>query len=754
MSDNKTQFEQFLENLGAFESGIDTTNSYGPNDLDWLMVFDPTKGNVDRSSVDVNNPDDLAMLQYHVHNTLGFLGKYQFGEPLLIDLGYYTPGPNGFYGSTATNEWQGTFTGKNGVYSKEDFMSEVQEIALREAFAMNMDIINKRLDQAGHSIDDFLGQQFTYTRGGVEYTAEVSISGILASAHLQGPGGVANLLLNNSASSDEYGTNILFYMDQFGGYDTPFGTAGDDILSGSEYGETFSGETGDNIYTTGGGDDLIEISINPNGTDTITDFEVADDVLSLAAIPDANFNNLTIVNNADGNAEIQLANQQRVVLEGVDANELNASHFVQGPIKMSWNANTGDTVIENFNLKHDIVDLNYAFSNDNLAIYEENGSSVIEVIGNNQRLILDGISLDQLDSFNFIKAPIGFADAFFSDGADNTPPPQDDTPDDPVVTPPSDDNVITNPDGVYAFTWSWGANAVVSDFDITTDVIDLQGFWTSYDAFNIVETDAGIVIDMSDLNNQTITINDVSLDAFSSANIVGVTGDYSDALRVDVAPDPAPEPDPQPAPEDPNPQPDPEPVPDPVSDSDIYSYTWAWGSQDRINDFDVNTDVVNLQSFWTSYDSFEIYNDTHGNVVIDLGELNNQSITIEGVTADELSASNISGVVGNFADAVDASVPEPPQDNDEPNTQPPANDNDGGDVFSFTWNWGAESVIQDFDVANDAVDLKSFWTSRDQVPVYTNTDGNAVIDLSDQNNQTIVIEGVAAEELSNDNILF
>lgn len=27
--------------------------------------------------------------QYQVENSLGFMGKYQFGEPLLIDLGYY-----------------------------------------------------------------------------------------------------------------------------------------------------------------------------------------------------------------------------------------------------------------------------------------------------------------------------------------------------------------------------------------------------------------------------------------------------------------------------------------------------------------------------------------------------------------------------------------------------------------------------------------------------------------------------------------
>ena len=70
-----TSFSQFLEALGAFESGINPTQQYGAYDLDWLNVFDPDKGAVDRSSVDLTSSEDLSSLQYHVHNTLGFLGK-------------------------------------------------------------------------------------------------------------------------------------------------------------------------------------------------------------------------------------------------------------------------------------------------------------------------------------------------------------------------------------------------------------------------------------------------------------------------------------------------------------------------------------------------------------------------------------------------------------------------------------------------------------------------------------------------------
>ncbi|KYC42293.1 hypothetical protein WA1_20170 [Scytonema hofmannii PCC 7110] len=178
-------FPAMLEALGAFESGFPSG--------------DPR--------------------QYTSENSLGFMGKYQFGEPLLIDLGYYKA--DVFYGNGADkNYWRGAWTGKRGINSKEQFQKsrEVQEAAIREAFNLNLQRINNTLGAQGQSLNNYLGQQKTYNDRGVSKTVTLTLSGILAGAHLSGPFGLANLLLKNEVPHDEFGTSMLRYVEEYGGY--------------------------------------------------------------------------------------------------------------------------------------------------------------------------------------------------------------------------------------------------------------------------------------------------------------------------------------------------------------------------------------------------------------------------------------------------------------------------------------------------------------------------------------------------------
>lgn len=121
---------------------------------------------------------------YFTVNTLGYLGKYQFGKSTLKLI---------------------------GIYNTIDFLNnpELQEKAfianaMRNKWVLRRDI--KRF--VGKRIDGVL----------------VTESGILAAAHLAGPGSVKKYLRSYGAIgfADAYGTTIRYYMKRFSGYDTSF----------------------------------------------------------------------------------------------------------------------------------------------------------------------------------------------------------------------------------------------------------------------------------------------------------------------------------------------------------------------------------------------------------------------------------------------------------------------------------------------------------------------------------------------------
>lgn len=114
-------------------------------------------------------------------NTLGYLGKYQFGIGTLQLI---------------------------GVYNATSFLKDpiLQERAFSTNIARNKWILRR-------DIKRFVGKQI----GGTEITE----SGMLAAAHLAGAGNVKTYLRSYGEIdvSDEYGTNIAKYMKKFSGYD-------------------------------------------------------------------------------------------------------------------------------------------------------------------------------------------------------------------------------------------------------------------------------------------------------------------------------------------------------------------------------------------------------------------------------------------------------------------------------------------------------------------------------------------------------
>lgn len=118
---------------------------------------------------------------YFVINTLGYLGKYQFGVGTLQLM---------------------------GVYNASNFLNdpELQEKVFQINIARNKWILRR-------DIQRFTGKYV----GGIQVTE----SGILAAAHLAGAGNVKKYLRSYGQIDfkDAYGTSIAHYMKKFSGYD-------------------------------------------------------------------------------------------------------------------------------------------------------------------------------------------------------------------------------------------------------------------------------------------------------------------------------------------------------------------------------------------------------------------------------------------------------------------------------------------------------------------------------------------------------
>lgn len=121
---------------------------------------------------------------YFTVNSLGYLGKYQFGRGTLKLL---------------------------GIYDTEEFLNnpELQEKAFIANAQRNKWVLRR-------DIKRFVGKKIN----GITITE----SGILASAHLAGPGSVKRYLRSygEDTFADAYGTTIQYYMKKFAGYDTSF----------------------------------------------------------------------------------------------------------------------------------------------------------------------------------------------------------------------------------------------------------------------------------------------------------------------------------------------------------------------------------------------------------------------------------------------------------------------------------------------------------------------------------------------------
>lgn len=120
--------------------------------------------------------------QYHKVNSLGYMGKYQFGAETLASIGIHD----------------------SVAFLKNPKLQEKAFVAL----------LSKNKWELQDEIEKFSGKVIS----GIKITE----SGILAAAHLGGAGSVKRFLNSNGARKckDDYGTSVRSYMRDFAGYET------------------------------------------------------------------------------------------------------------------------------------------------------------------------------------------------------------------------------------------------------------------------------------------------------------------------------------------------------------------------------------------------------------------------------------------------------------------------------------------------------------------------------------------------------
>lgn len=151
-----------------------------------INIFEDIKNKIEFE--EVNEIDDFlnaighyeSRNNYKAVNTLGYMGRYQFGRKTLRGLGY--------------------------DISKSEFLNSptLQEKAMMDLLEHNQKILRKYID---------------YWDGRTISGDTITESGILAAAHLAGPGNVKRYFMHGHNFSDAYGTKLTKYLHTFSGYD-------------------------------------------------------------------------------------------------------------------------------------------------------------------------------------------------------------------------------------------------------------------------------------------------------------------------------------------------------------------------------------------------------------------------------------------------------------------------------------------------------------------------------------------------------
>jgi hypothetical protein len=229
---------------------------------------------------------------YGFVSSLGYLGRFQFGEEALQAVGFYQGD------QTSTIDFIGSWTQKAasyGAWDKTSFLNSPD--AQNAATTAWFEKIDADLNALG--LRSYEGQ---WIGGG-----QVTNSGLLAGAHLVGVWALKSFLESGGAHNtrDGYGTPVSEYVHRFGDYQTPFmasaqpspgpvPSAGEGqvltssyagaALTGGAGADTLNASQGADQLTGGAGADTFAFKATPWSAGRITDFQVGTDKLDLSRL--------------------------------------------------------------------------------------------------------------------------------------------------------------------------------------------------------------------------------------------------------------------------------------------------------------------------------------------------------------------------------------------------------------------------------------------------------------------------------------
>lgn len=142
-------------------------------------------------------------------NRFGYAGLFQFGAPLLADLGLYSPGANenlsdwSRTGRAEPGKWSGTFDipGFPNVRTLSDFLRD--PTAQLAAFGVHRAAMERQIAKRG--FEDYLDHEIHGTM--------ITRTGLLYMIHLGGAGGTERVLRTHGQANpmDANGTSLLDY---------------------------------------------------------------------------------------------------------------------------------------------------------------------------------------------------------------------------------------------------------------------------------------------------------------------------------------------------------------------------------------------------------------------------------------------------------------------------------------------------------------------------------------------------------------